>query len=134
ACEAAVIAAGARSRELARVAGDRVSLETERGYHAVITDPPVTLRHFIMSGDGKMGLNSMRGGLRSAGQVELAGLEAAPNWQRGDVLLKWLSRTFTGLAGELPADRVKLWMGHRPSTPDGLPVIGRASGCREVIH
>jgi len=72
-CEAALIAAGARSRDLAGKVGDRVSLETERGYHAVIADPPFTLRHLIMSGDGKMGLNSMRGGLRSAGQVELAG-------------------------------------------------------------
>ena len=25
-------------------------------------------------------------------------------------------------------------MGHRPSTPDGVPVIGVASGCRDVVH
>src|SRR4051794_1397010 len=49
ACDSAVIAAGARSRKLARLAGDRVSLETERGYHAVLLDPPFTLRHLIMS-------------------------------------------------------------------------------------
>ena len=30
--------------------------------------------------------------------------------------------------------RVATWMGHRPSTPDGLPVIGRASRCPEVIY
>ncbi|MBV8913326.1 MAG: FAD-binding oxidoreductase [Acetobacteraceae bacterium] len=133
-CDAAVIAAGARSRALARLAGDRVSLETERGYHAVIADPPFALRHFIMSGDGKMGLNSTRSGLRAAGQVELAGLQAAPDWRRAQVLRDWLLRTFSALPRDLPAERVKVWMGHRPSTPDGLPVIGRASGCPDVIQ
>jgi D-amino-acid dehydrogenase len=34
----------------------------------------------------------------------------------------------------LPPERVKLWMGHRPSTPDGLPVLGLASGCADVVH
>jgi len=27
-----------------------------------------------------------------------------------------------------------MWMGHRPSTPDGLPVLGSASACADVIH
>ena len=39
---------------------------------------------------------------------------------------------------DLPAnvapDKVKVWMGHRPSTPDGLPCIGPASGCADVFH
>ena len=133
-CDAAVIAAGARSRRLARAAGDRVSLETERGYHAVIAAPEVTLRHVLMPSDGKMGINPMRGGLRAAGQVELAGLAAAPNWRRAEILRDHLLRTFPTLPRDLPADRVKIWMGHRPSTPDGLPVIGRASGCADVVH
>ena len=35
----------------------------------------------------------------------------------------------------LPADfKVKTWMGHRPSMPDGLPCIGPASGCPDVLH
>jgi D-amino-acid dehydrogenase len=133
ACERAVIAAGARSRKLARDAGDRVSLETERGYHAVISDPAVTPRHPIMPSDGKMAITMTSGGLRVAGQVELAGLEAAPNWRRAEVLRDHLLRTFPGLGRDLPPERVKVWMGHRPSTPDGLPVIGRASGCPDVI-
>jgi D-amino-acid dehydrogenase len=27
-----------------------------------------------------------------------------------------------------------MWMGHRPSTPDGLPVLGPASGSGDVIY
>ena len=37
ACDAAVISAGARSKALAAQAGDHVQLESERGYHAVIS-------------------------------------------------------------------------------------------------
>ena len=28
----------------------------------------------------------------------------------------------------------RVWMGRRPSTPDGLPCIGLASGCQGVVH
>ncbi len=134
ACDAAVIAAGAHSRDLAHQAGDRVVLETERGYHAVIESPEVQPRTPIMPSDGKMVHTPMEAGLRIAGQVEIAGLEAAPNWKRAEVLLDHARRTWPGLPKDLPPERVKVWMGHRPSTPDGLPCIGRASGCKEVVH
>jgi D-amino-acid dehydrogenase len=73
-------------------------------------------------------------GLRLAGQVELAGLEAAPNWRRAEVLLNFARQVYPGIPADLPRERVKFWMGHRPSTPDGLPVLGQASGCSDVVH
>ncbi len=134
ACDAAVVAAGARSRALARAAGDRVRLETERGYHAVISMPGIGLRHPVMPSDGKMAVTMTRGGLRIAGQVELAGLDAAPDWRRAAILRDFALRALPNLPRDLPADRVKMWMGHRPSMPDGLPVIGAASGCADVFY
>jgi D-amino-acid dehydrogenase len=134
ACDAAVIAAGAWSRTLAAAAGDRVPLETERGYHAVIRDPEVTPRYPAMPSDGKMGCAMTPQGLRLGGQVELAGLEAAPDWKRAEVLLAFARRIYPGIPANLPRDRVRVWMGHRPSTPDGLPCIGPASGCTDVVY
>jgi D-amino-acid dehydrogenase len=134
ACDRAVIAAGAFSKPLARAAGDRVLLETERGYHVVIADPGVEPRYPVMPSDGKMACVMTPAGLRLAGQVELAGLHAEPNWQRAEVLLKFARKVYPNLPADLPAERVKLWMGHRPSTPDGLPVLGLASGCADVVH
>jgi D-amino-acid dehydrogenase len=134
ACDRAVISAGARSRVLAAAAGDRVSLETERGYHAVIANPGIELRYPVMPSDGKMANVMTNGGLRLAGQVELAGLEAAPNWKRAEILRDFALRTWPGLPRDLPAERVKLWMGHRPSTPDGLPCIGPASATADIVH
>jgi D-amino-acid dehydrogenase len=134
AADNAVIAAGAWSKMLAAAAGDRVPLETERGYHALITDPGIAPRYPVMPSDGKMACVMTPQGLRLAGQVELAGLDAAPNWQRAAVLRDFARRVFPDLPHDLPTDKVKVWMGHRPSTPDGLPCIGRASGCADVVH
>ena len=134
ACDKAVIAAGARSRDLAAAAGDRVVLETERGYHAVIRDPGIELRHPMMPSDGKMAFAMTPAGLRIGGQVELAGLDAEPNWKRAEVLLRFARTAYPGLPADLPPDRIKVWMGHRPSTPDGLPCLGLASGCRDIVH
>ncbi len=130
----AVIAAGARSAPIAAEAGDRVPLETERGYHVAIAAPEAMPRHPIMPSDGKMAHTVTAGALRIAGQIELAGLEAAPDWRRADILRAFALKTYPALPRDLPAERMTAWMGHRPSIADGLPVIGPASGCADVVH
>ena len=134
AADRAVIAAGARSKPLALAAGDDVPLETERGYHAMIEQPEAGPRHPLMPSDGKMVNTMMTGGLRVAGQVELGGLAARPNWRRARILRNQAVAAYPGLPRDLPGQRVKVWMGHRPSLPDSLPVIGPASGCADVFH
>jgi D-amino-acid dehydrogenase len=100
----------------------------------VLRDPEVGPRVPMMPSDGKMGITMTEGGLRCAGQVEIAGLEAAPNWRRAEVLRDHLLRCFPDLPRDLPADRIKVWMGHRPSTPDGLPCLGPSRATADVIH
>jgi len=134
ACERAVIAAGIHAKALAAQAGDHVSLEAERGYHVQIRDPEVAPRTPVMPSDGKMANTLTRGGLRAAGQVELASLDAAPNWARAEVLLVHLLNSFPDLPRAMPANRVTRWLGHRPSTPDGLPVIGPARASSDIVH
>jgi D-amino-acid dehydrogenase len=133
-CDKAVISAGARSKTLAAMAGDRVPLETERGYHVSIVDPPVVLRGSVMASDTKLVVNAMERGLRAAGQVEFAGLEAAPNWRRAAILRDSLFGMMPGLPRDLPPDRIKVWFGHRPSLPDGLPVIGVSRATADVVY
>jgi len=133
-CDRAVIAAGAWSKALAAQAGDRIPLETERGYHALILGAETGPRTPMIPSDGKMSHVRTPQGLRIAGQVEIAGLEAAPNWKRAELLRDYALATWPELPRDLPVERVKVWMGHRPSTPDSLPVIGPASGCADVMH
>jgi len=133
-CDKAVIAIGARSKELARLAGDRVSLESERGYHAVVTAPEAGPRIPTMFADRKVIVTSMERGLRVAGQVEIAQTDDTPDWRRAEILRKHLVALYPKLPPDLPTDRITIWMGRRPSTPDGLPCIGLASGCADIIH
>lgn len=130
----AIICAGIHSAVLAREAGDRIPLESERGYHATIAAPEVRPRLPMMPSDGKMGVTLTEHGLRAAGQVEIAGFDAAPDWRRAEILRNHLLRMFPGLPRDLPAERVKLWMGHRPSTPDGLPVLGPSRASPDILH
>ena len=133
-CDRAVIAAGARAKMLARAAGDHVSLESERGYHAILQAPEAKPRTPTMFADCKVIVNSMEQGLRVAGQVEIAATDDTPDWRRAEILRDHLLTLYPALPRDLPAERIKLWMGRRPSTPDGLPCIGYATNSQDIIH
>jgi D-amino-acid dehydrogenase len=132
--EAAIVCAGAYSKPLAAALGDHVPLETERGYHLMIRDPESMPRIPTADADGKFVATPMDTGLRFAGTVELAGLAAPPDWRRAQVLLAQGRQMLPGLAASHPEDRISVWMGHRPSLPDSLPVLGRSSGSPDVVY
>lgn len=119
-----VVAGGAWSRALLDPLGVRVPLETERGYNATIPDPSVQLRLPLLHKDRGFGVTPMEEGLRVAGTVEIAGLDAPPDERRAQVLADHARHLFPDLLGGEPI----VWMGHRPSTPDSLPVLGAAPG------
>jgi len=129
ATDAVVVAAGAHSAALASQLGNDVPLTTERGYHVMLESPTVMPRAPIASGEGKYFATPMEGGLRIAGTVELASLDEPPDHRRADALLAKAQRLFPGLRGE----RLTRWMGHRPSLPDSLPVIGRSRTARNAL-
>ena len=133
ACDAAAICAGIRSAALAASAGTPVPLETERGYHVQIASPVAVPRTSMMTGDGKVAVHAMTGGLRVGGQVEIAGLDAPPDWRRADILCRHLAAMFDGAPESSSAPGVQRWLGHRPSTPDGLPCIGPSAVTPDVV-
>jgi D-amino-acid dehydrogenase len=133
-CDRAVIAAGARAKMLAHAAGDTVSLESERGYHAIVQTPEASPRTPTMFSDCKVIVNTMEQGLRVAGQVEIAATDDTPDWRRAEILRDHLLTLYPALPRDLPTERIKLWMGRRPSTPDGLPCIGLSTASRDIIH
>lgn len=124
-----VIAAGAHSRALARQAGDRIPLDTERGYHVEwdMAEPRLT-RPVCPTARGFY-LCPMAGRLRAAGTVELGGLSLPPSPHRIAKLVEGARAFFPDLGAP---DRE--WMGFRPSIPDSLPVIGPSRGGADVIH
>lgn len=119
-----VIAAGAWSAELLAPLGVEIPLETERGYHAMMPSPNLKLKVPMSVKNRGFGLTSMEEGLRAAGTVEIAGLQAPPDERRAEVLVQHARRIFPSLKTGEPA----YWLGHRPSTPDSLPFVGPVPG------
>ncbi|BCG77747.1 NAD(P)/FAD-dependent oxidoreductase [Mesorhizobium sp. 113-3-3] len=125
-----VVAAGAWSHLLARQLGDRIPLETERGYNTTLPKGAFDVkRQLIFSGHGFV-VTPLDTGLRVGGAVELGGIERPPNFNRSKALLKKAQQFLPGL----DPSGGREWMGFRPSLPDSVPVIGKASGNRPVVY
>lgn len=116
----AIICAGARSHQLSRLLGDPLPLETERGYHTQIMSPGITLRHSIIWPAKAFMVTPTAGGIRVGGTVEMAGLDAAPDYRRADITVRRAREALP----DLQTQDTTRWMGHRPAFPDTVPVIG----------
>jgi D-amino-acid dehydrogenase len=117
-----VVAAGAWSNRLLKPLGAGLPLETERGYHLMLPSPSVELPMPVQMKNRGFALSPMEHGLRLAGTVEIAGLEAPPDERRATILLENARALFPDLRG----GQSTIWMGYRPSLPDSVPAIGRA--------
>ena len=125
-----VLAAGAWSHHLARTLGERIPLETERGYNTTFPTDSIGLRtHLTFSSHGFV-VSRIGAGLRVGGAVELGGLTLPPNYRRAEVLVQ---KAAAFLPGFDPQGGTQ-WMGFRPSLPDSLPVIARARRADRVIY
>ena len=113
------ITAGAYSKVLTRQLGSSVPLVTERGYHLVLPSPDVEVKNCFICAEKGVAVTPMSDGLRLAGTVEFASLDAPADDQRAYRLGNTVATLLQGLNLE---DGVP-WMGRRPSLPDSLPVI-----------
>ncbi|TPM40509.1 FAD-binding oxidoreductase [Mesorhizobium sp. B2-3-4] len=123
-----VVAAGAWSNRLLEPLGATLPLETERGYHLMLPSPSIELPMPLQMKNRGFALSPMEHGLRLAGTVEIAGLEAAPDERRSEILLSHARALFPDLKGGEPT----MWMGYRPSLPDSVPAIGQAERHRSL--
>jgi D-amino-acid dehydrogenase len=124
-----VIAAGAWSARLAAQIGVKIPLETERGYHVTFAEPGIAPKVTVTEAARMFIATPMEPGLRAAGTVEFAGIEAAPDWRRAKILGRMVKELYPRLDTARPSE----WMGRRPSLPDTLPVIGPAPTAGNVF-
>ncbi|WP_299938493.1 FAD-binding oxidoreductase [uncultured Pelagimonas sp.] len=125
-----IIAAGAWSHHLAQMLGDKIPLETERGYNTTLPKGAFDLRTHLTFGGHGFVVSKIAGGVRVGGAVELGGLTLAPNYKRAEILLQKAAKFMP----ELNTADGEQWMGFRPSMPDSLPVIGRSPRANRVIY
>ncbi len=128
--QSVVLAAGAYTARLSALIGEPIPLETERGYHTQVMAPGVSMRHSIIWPAKAFMVTPTAGGIRIGGTVEMAGLDAAPNYKRAQILVKKAKEALPGLEVNSTTE----WMGHRPAMPDTVPVMGGSATRRNVWY
>jgi D-amino-acid dehydrogenase len=83
-----VICAGAYSGKLAKMLDEPIPLETERGYHTQIMTPGIFMKHSIIWPARAFMVTPTAGGIRVGGTVEMAGLDAPPDYRRAKVTVR----------------------------------------------
>jgi D-amino-acid dehydrogenase len=127
--DAFLIAAGAWSAVLSRHFGFTFPLQPGKGYSLTFRTPPVTLRRPVYLDEARVACSPFDDGLRLAGTMELSGLSTSHDLRRIAAIERAAARYFDPWKTGAP---YTAWMGMRPMTPDGLPVIGRAPGLENV--
>jgi D-amino-acid dehydrogenase len=117
--ERVVLAGGAWSAALARQVGDRIPLDTERGYHVEFDLQRPLLTRPTCPVESAFYMTPLRGRLRAAGTVELGSLHDPANPRR----LRYIEERVRQVLG-LKDEVARTWLGFRPSLPDSLPVLG----------
>ncbi len=124
-----VIAAGAFARRIAGAGTARLPLGTERGYHLLFVGDAHRVTRPVGWAEGGFYATPMARGLRLAGTVEIAALDAPPSANR----LAYLARRGAEMLGPLPAPDAT-WLGFRPTFPDSLPAIGPSPASPRILH
>jgi glycine/D-amino acid oxidase-like deaminating enzyme len=127
--EYAVVCTGALSGRLARQCGDRVPLDTERGYHVRFPGASSLISRPCGWGERGVYIVPMDGGIRAAGTVELGGYGSRKNRALLNLITASAQEALPGLP-QPDSD----WLGFRPSLPDGLPVVGPSSASPRVVY
>ncbi|WP_132574899.1 MULTISPECIES: NAD(P)/FAD-dependent oxidoreductase [unclassified Rhizobium] len=128
--ENVVLAAGAFTARLSALLREHIPLETERGYHTQIMEPGISMRHSIIWPARAFMVTPTAGGIRVGGTVEMAGLDASPDYRRAKILVKRAQEALP----DLQVRQATEWMGHRPALPDTVPVMGPSAKRRNVWY
>jgi D-amino-acid dehydrogenase len=110
--------------------GRSLPIQAGKGYSLSVHEPEVQLNSPLYLCDAKVGLTPYEGVLRVGGTMELSGINRTLDRRRVNsirrVVTSLIPRAFDGA-------RVEEWVGMRPLTPDGLPVIGRLPGLQNAF-
>ena len=125
----AVIACGAFSKKLTDQMGEKIPLDTERGYHVHFKGYDHLLSRPVIFLNRGFGITPMEQGLRVVGTVEFGGLDNPLSKKRIINLVNNAKYLFPELS-----DHYDEWLGFRPSLPDFLPVIGPSKNHKNLFY
>ena len=127
--EKTVIASGAFSKKLTDQLGEKIPLDTERGYHVHFKGKDNLISRPVIFLDRGFGMTPMNQGLRAVGTVELGGLKNPPSKKRIEYIINCAKELLPQLG--VHEDE---WLGFRPTLPDFLPILGPSLKNKNIIY
>jgi len=121
--DAIVVALASYAPPLLRLLGLRLPVYPAKGYSVTlpVADPERAPVVSLIDDEFKMVYSRLGNRLRAAGTAEFAGYDTSLNETRARFIRDKALELFPGCADPAAAE---YWAGLRPSTPDGVPVIG----------
>ncbi|WP_369370848.1 NAD(P)/FAD-dependent oxidoreductase [Promicromonospora sp. Populi] len=122
--DAVVVATGAWLPDLVRQLGVRTRVQAGRGYSfsVPVTGPPID--HPVYFPGRRVACTPYQGRLRIAGTMEFRGPDEPFQPGRVQAIVNSVRGLFEGVDLDSREDE---WVGARPVTPDGLPLVGRTN-------
>lgn len=127
-----VVALGSYSRQLMQGLGLQIPVYPVKGYSLTvpIIDAAYAPISTVMDETYKVAITRFDNRIRVGGMAELAGFDLSLNPRRRETLEMVLASLFPK-GGD--AAKSQFWTGLRPMTPDGTPIIGKASQVHDNV-
>ena len=128
--EQVILAAGAFTPLVARDLKLNIPIQPARGYSLTMTANKQMPRQALILGERRIAVSPLGNLLRFTGRLEVGNYSLTPN-------PVWIQRIEDSVREYITLDEKldikETWAGLRPITPDGMPIIGRSSRCKNLI-
>jgi D-amino-acid dehydrogenase len=126
-----ILAAGAWTPLVARdLRGLNIPVQSARGYSMTMSATKVMPRHALLLGERRVAVSPMGDLLRFTGRLELSNIDTTVN-AKHIAGIERAVREYIHVDEKLTVHET--WAGLRPTTPDGMPMIGRSPSYRNLI-
>ena len=121
--EQVILAAGALTPSIAKDLKLNIPIQPARGYSMTMSATKTMPSHALILGERRIAVSPMNNLLRFTGRLEVGnyGMEPNPMWLER---IENSAREYLRLDEKL--DVQETWAGLRPTTPDGVPIIGKS--------
>lgn len=127
-----LIAGGAWSPAIAKLAGINLPLMPGKGYSFMFDEPAKRMHIAALLMEARVSVTPMGNQVRFGGTMELGPLNDQVNMNRVQGIVEAIPRYLPDFKPQVPP-KSKIWYGFRPCSPDGLPYIGRVKKYQNLL-
>ncbi|MCR9170876.1 MAG: FAD-dependent oxidoreductase [bacterium] len=122
-----VVAAGAWSKELAKLAEERIQLLPGKGYSFTLPKMEHAPKIPTILCEGKVAVTAFQDQIRFGGTLEVTHVkDQSIHWNRVRGIVDTINSFYPEMEIKIPKED-EIWVGYRPCSPTGMPYIGRST-------